>query len=244
MATLFVGLPALGAESFHEGFDGTLTSFGVAVKNNPYIEIVKSDGIAGTSAAKVSYVGFERGSKRVVFNYRLRQPSLVYHLSFSVKFCNGFDFRKGGKLHGLGSKNPVTGGAEVGPLGWSARLMFTRKGGLMTYLYHQDMHGRFGDHVVAKDFRFEPGRYYKLDSYLLLNDPHDASNGSFKVFVDDVMMIDHSNVRFRRLAGEEGEIATVMFSTFHGGSSPDWAPRTATGDYKVDCAFFDQFSLQ
>lgn len=47
------------------------------------------------------------------------------------------------------------------------------------------------------------------------------------------------------LADREGgsQIQRLLFSTFHGGSSPDWAPRHSDGRYKTDCAYFDNIEL-
>jgi hypothetical protein len=191
---------------------------------------------------EVTYDGYERGSRRVVISPFIK-PALQYSLSFWVQFCDGFDFARGGKLHGLGPANPVAGGNTITPEGWSARLMFRGDGGLQTYIYHQNMAGRFGDTQRAEGFVFEPGRYYQVRMQVVLNTPASASNGSVTVWVDDQRLIEHTELRFRDRESESSQIQRFLFSTFHGGSSPEWAPRNSDGSYKTDCAYFDTIAL-
>lgn len=228
---------------FNESFDGqTLTYFGAAVLDQNNVSFVSGKGVNGSNAIKVAYRGNSEGSERVIVNYQLPR-SLQYTLHFDVNFCAGFDFRKGGKLHGLGPANPVAGGNKVSSQRWSARSMFRRQGGLQSYIYSQNMAGKYGDAVIAKDFQFEPGRYYALTYQVVLNNPVSASNGSMRIFVDGAPVIYHSNIKFRSTESLDSQISTLMFNTFHGGHTADWAPRNANGSYKVDCAYFDNFAV-
>lgn len=224
-----------------ENFDRLLpTAFGKAVLEHRHTELVDEKGVGNSQAVRVLYHGYERGSRRVVVSSPLPAAENV-RLSFSVKFCPDFDFARGGKLHGLGSSRPVTGGNAVSDDRWSARLMWRREGGLMTYVYHQDMKGRFGDTQTAGDFRFIPGQYHRVDLTLQLNSQPAVADGVMTVAVDGAQLIQHTNLRFRSTDASRGLIQSMLFSTFHGGSSPNWAPRTPDGDFKQDCAYFDDF---
>jgi len=236
-------VPATSAASvLNESFDGpAMTGFGAAVLNDKNVSLAHGKGVNGSNAIKVNYRGNSKGSERVIVNYKLPR-SLQYTLNFDVNFCPGFDFRKGGKLHGLGPANPVAGGNKVSPLRWSARSMFRRKGGLQSYIYSQNMAGKYGDAVIAKNFRFEPGRYYALSLQVVLNNPATASNGYMRIFVDGTPIVYHRNIRFRATRSRHSHISTLMFNTFHGGHTADWAPRNANGSYAVDCAYFDNFA--
>jgi hypothetical protein len=226
----------------NESFDErTMTGFGAAVLTDGNVSLASGKGVNGSNAIKVNYRGNSRGSERVIVDYKLPR-SLQYTLSFDVNFCSGFDFRKGGKLHGLGPVNPVTGGREVSPPRWSARGMFRPQGGLQSYIYSQNKKGKYGEVVIAKNFRFEPGRYYALTYQVVLNNPASASNGFMRIFVDGAPVIYHGNIQFRSTESADSQISTLMFNTFHGGHGPDWAPRNANGSYKVDCAYFDNFA--
>ncbi len=228
--------------ALYETFDGnSLSGFGKAVLANKNVYLAKGKGVNGSNAIKVNYRGNRRGSERVVVRYPI-PPSLYYTLNFDVNFCEGFDFRKGGKLHGLGPARPVAGGKKVSPVRWSARAMFRRQGGLQSYIYSQNMKGQYGDVVIARDFRFTPGRYYAITYQVMLNNPASASNGYMHIFVDGVPVIQHNHIQFRNTDSLESQISTVMFNTFHGGHTAAWAPRNANGSYAVDCAYYDNFS--
>lgn len=234
---------AFAGSVLNESFDGkTMTGFGTAIIDDDNVYLVSGKGVNGSNAIKVNYRGNSKGSERVIVNYKLPR-SLQYTLNFDVNFCAGFDFRKGGKLHGLGSANPVAGGKEVSPPRWSARSMFRRQGGLQSYIYSQNMKGKYGDVVIAKNFRFQPGRYYALTLQVVLNNPVAASNGYMRIFVDGTPVIYHGNIKFRSTESLDSQISTLMFNTFHGGHAADWAPRNANGSYKVDCAYFDNFAV-
>ncbi|HEY4541012.1 MAG TPA: hypothetical protein VIG66_01400 [Noviherbaspirillum sp.] len=225
-----------------ESFDGiTMTGFAKALLGDKDVLLANAKGVNGSNAIKVLYRGNDEGSERVIVNYTLPR-ALQYTLSFDVNFCSGFDFGKGGKMHGLGPANPVAGGNAVSAPRWSARSMFRREGGLQSYIYSQNMAGQYGDVVIAKDFTFHPGRYYAVTFQVVLNQPASASNGSMRIFVDGAPVIYHDNIRFRATDSLDSQISTLMFNTFHGGHSPDWAPRNADGSYAVDCAYFDNFA--
>lgn len=228
---------------FEENFDDSpLSPQGETIIEHNLVQLMEGEGRDGSQALRVSYEGYERGSRRVVKSPRI-PPADSYELAFWVRFCDGFDFARGGKLHGLGPANWITGGDEITPEGWSARLMFRRDGGLQTYVYHQDMEGRFGDRERASDFIFQPGRYHHVVMQVALNEPAEAANGSLDVWVDDELVIEHNGLRFRDRITSDSAIQRLLFSTFHGGSNPEWAPRNDDGSYKRDCAFFDDITL-
>lgn len=233
----------LSSDQQVETFDGSqLSSFGQAIIQHPLTHLVEDAGVEDSKAVRVDYQGYERGSKRVVVSPAI-EPRTSYTLSYWVRFCKGFDFARGGKLHGLGPAKPVAGGKAITADGWSARLMFRGDGGLQTYVYHQDMKGVYGDTKVASGFKFEPDRYYNVVMQVTLNQPAEKANGLVKVWVDDKLLIEHEHLRFRDRVNSESHIQRLMFNTFHGGSDPSWAPRDADGGYKTDCAFFDNIKL-
>ncbi|MFC4206880.1 polysaccharide lyase [Vreelandella malpeensis] len=78
---------------------------------------------------------------------------------------------------------------------------------------------------------------------VFLNDPASESNGSMVVWVDDELVIEHESLRFRNRITPASYIQRFLFNTFHGGSSPEWAPRSKDGSYKTDCAYFDDIKL-
>lgn len=229
------------SEVFVETFDGKLSQFGQILSKKRYAALVEHQGQQGSKAMKVTYQGFEQGSYRVYAAANLPKPALQYKMSFAVKFCDNFDFVLGGKLHGLGPENPITGGDPITDEGWSARLMFGPQGSLRTYVYHQDMKGKFGDIKVAQDFRFIPGIYHQIEMLVSLNTAPQLADGKVVVSVDGAELIYHDKLRFRAKDTTASLINKMIFITFHGGATPDWAPRTEDGSYNAECAYFDNF---
>lgn len=228
-------------EVFVENFDAKLSKFGQLLANKRYAALVKNEGLYGSNAIKATYQGFEQGSHRVYAAANLPEAARQYQMSFAVKFCDNFDFVKGGKLHGLGPESPVTGGAPITAEGWSARLMFGPEGRLKTYVYHQDMKGKFGDSKVAQNFRFIPGIYHQVKMLVSLNTDVHVADGKVVVSVDGAEVIYHDKIRFRGKDTAASLIHKMLFITFHGGASPEWAPKSENGSYKAECAYFDNF---
>ena len=71
------------------------------------LKIVKRAGVNRSAALRATYEPYERGSRRMVRRLAL-PPSLEYTLQFDVRFSRNFDFRRGGKLHGLGPDRAIT----------------------------------------------------------------------------------------------------------------------------------------
>jgi hypothetical protein len=224
-----------------ENFEGTATGFGKAVIAHKNVDLVSGQGVGGTKAIKVNYVGNNQGSERVLVGYKLPK-SKVYTLNFDVKFCSGFDFAKGGKLHGLGPANPVAGGNSVPSNRWSGRGMFNGDGASQSYVYSQNMRGSYGDVVRAKSFKFQAGKYYAVSYQVGVNDPVSNSNGFMRIYIDGVQVVNHTGIKFRGTSSDDTLVQTLMFNTFHGGNDSSWAPRTASGGYKTDCAYYDNFA--
>ncbi len=227
-------------ENFERGGRGS--DFMNDLVRNPFLEIARGEGVNGGDALLARYEGFDRGSQRIGARYPLKNAADEVTLCFDVHFKDDFDFVRGGKLHGLAPARAITGGNPTTPEGYSARLMFGREGSLRTYIYHQDQTGRFGEGVTAADFRFERGKYYAISMHVKLNDPPAEANGWVHVYVNGEHLIEHRDLRFRDRDGRNTLISQFYFSTFHGGSNPDWAPRNPDGSYATVHALFDNFA--
>jgi hypothetical protein len=143
-------------------FDGQEEELAQKLLKHKYISLVEDAGPDGSNAIRVSYEGFDTGSKRVVVNQLLPRQLPEATLSYRVRFADDFQFVFGGQLHGLGPQRSITGGDEMKPDGWSARLMWKDNGSLRTYIYHQDKPGEWGDGQMADDFYFQLGRCPRL----------------------------------------------------------------------------------
>lgn len=232
-------------EIFFEDFDGTLTSFGTTIDSNQNVTIT-ADGTQNSDGLLVDYVGYDRGSERVLVKETI--PTMAAgSLSFDVKFDANFDFVIGGKLHGLGPEHPLTGGTHVNPMrddGWSTRFQFREGGALGVYTYHQDIPGTYGQSFIVPNFTFERERWYNLEMVVIVNSSGNIADGRIDVFIDDNHRLTQENVRLRGETMDASLINTFLFSTFHGGSSPSSAPVDENGNYITVNASFDNFLVR
>jgi len=186
---------------------------------------------------RVSYPKGSLGPNEGGGQFRERlAPRDAYRLSYRLLFEKGFDFRKGGKLPGLGGGKANTGGDKPVGDGWSARYMWDNKGSLSLYLYHLDQKTDYGDRIELKAKAIS-GHWLQLEQEVTVNDPG-KENGSIRVRIDSKLALDKQGLSLR---GEvKPEVALVdqfLFSTFHGGGTKDWAPR------RDSHARFDDFVL-
>jgi N-sulfoglucosamine sulfohydrolase len=201
-------------------------------------------GVGGSIGLRAEYTGYDRGSERIVRHLFLPEPALEYSLNYDVRFDRDFQFVKGGKLLGLGPAKHVTGGRPVVPGGWSARVTFKEGGAARLYTYHQDQPGQYGDRLpIQNPFYFEKDRYYAVSLHVRVNDSPETANGFSRLYVDGELAEQHEGLRFRGEDSEASLINKFMFSSFHGGHMPEWAPRDADGNYTTVYAYFDNISV-
>jgi len=219
-----------------------LSSFAqvLLAKNN--IELSQGNGPDGSNAIRVSYVGYKRGSKRAIVHYPLNILSEEAILSFDVLFDDDFQWVLGGKLHGLGPQNIISGGKKRQPDGWSARVLFKKNGECATYIYDQVSKRKYGIKKKSNIPAFKKGQWHHVRFYLKLNDPN-YSNGYARIIIDNKLVVNHENLVLRSIGGDETLIQTFMFSTFHGGHKPKWSPVDNNGEYTTVYAYFDNFKI-
>lgn len=221
-----------------------LTPFAQAVLEHRNTRLTDG-GVGGTKGLEVAYVGYEKGSERVL----RKEPVETMRgasLSFYVRLHDNFQFVKGGKLHGLGPTHPLTGGLHVYPMrddGWSARFQFRPGGELGVYTYYQDQPGNYGHSFVVPEFNFEKEREYKLDLRVWANSKGDLVDGKIEVWIDNERRLVKKGLRLRGDDTEASLINTFLFSTFHGGADPTNAPKDENGDYVTVHATFDNFRV-
>ena len=213
------------------------------LQQHDLLKTVDDEGVDGGKALKATYVGYERGSKRIVKSFKLPRQMDEATLVFDVKFDQGFQFVKSGKLNGLGPDNRITGGKPMKPEGWSARAVWQPKG-LHSYVYCQNKQGKYGQGPERKArFQFKTERYYAVSIYVKLNDPVDKANGIVRVYVNGKGVAEDKGIQFRSVEGDHTRITHLMFSTFHGGQSPGYAPKDKAGNYIDVHAFFDNLAV-
>lgn len=227
-----------------EDFETARGPIYAALIQNPRLSIAEGSGTGGGRALRATYVGGAMGSARILRNIPLPEAGTEYTLNYDVKFPAGFPFVRGGKMHGLGPSGPVTGGNPIRPDGWSARVMWRKRGRIETYTYHQDQKGQYGESgEVAQQFYFTTGAYHAVSLHVRVNDPVEQANGFVRLYVDGRLVEARRNIRFRAVDDDATRITQFLFSTFHGGNDPSWAPRTPAGRYETVSAFFDNIAI-
>jgi hypothetical protein len=228
---------------FSEDFDASIQSgFLEQALKHEAISLAENAGPDGSNAIRVAYVGFERGSKRVVSKYPLTTPVKQATLSYDVCFEQDFRFVLSGKLHGLGPRVPVTGGRPRSPEKWSARVNFKKDGHCATYLYDQTLDKTYGIGETSANPVFKKGEWHRVALELTLNDPG-KSNGSARILIDGRQAVLSEGICFRGIGGQDTDIQLFLFSTFHGGSSPKYTPVDEEGKPTTVHALFDNFRV-
>lgn len=154
------------------------------------------------------------------------------YLRYYVKFEEGFDFVKGGKLPGLmgggDSWNRSGGNQPDGTNGWTLRFMWRTGGRIVVYAYvPKSKNGKYGSETWGQDLDCdviaEPGKWHCIEQYVNIGTPN-KDDGKLKVWIDGIERLDLSDICFWNEENNHGRIGGIYFSTFHGGNTRDWAP--------------------
>lgn len=205
---------------------------GAVLKPPRGTEIVAGAGNDG-SGLRAVYKPTSRGSGRLTDRIPFQKSSTA-RLEFDVIFEDGWEFVKGGKLHGLGGGTTTSGCEPPSKDGWSARFMWRSQGELVVYVYDQDRKERCGDDY-STGFYLPTKRFVHLSMHIKTNSNPNLADGRIEVLVDGHHCKSISGLR---LTGRKDiAIDTFMFSTFFGGADRSWAPS------KPVSAVFDNFLI-
>lgn len=219
---------ATGDRVFIENFDNDRigSAFAGSFTNaREYTQVVSScvksrEGRCLRAVYEPSSVGSPRLSGRREF-----AGGTEYTLRFDVRFHSRFDFKRGGKLHGLGPKNPTTGCKPQVADGWSVRVMWREDGEAELYIYDQDRTAAgqaCGFSYRSNEPVFFPGRWQAVSLYVKTNTVG-RSNGEAALYVDGERVARKTGLELR---GQSRDTAMTqfMFSTFFGGNNTSWSP--------------------
>lgn len=156
-------------------------------------------------------------------------------LSYQVRFQEGFQFVKGGKLPGLAGGAANSGGHKPnGGDGWSARIMWRGNGRVVQYVYHPLQGGAYGQDFPWAGQRLTPGLWHTLQTYIELNTPGQR-DGVLRSWLDGALVLDRNDMMYRTVPTLK--LDKLFFSSFFGGNDQSWAP---TAGMTVD---FDDFVI-
>lgn len=139
---------------------------------------------------------------------------------------NDFDWAYGGKLPGLGgtsqtqSPTGCTTNEDQIRNGFSARLMWHRRGELVVYTYLPDRDtDKCGVSTIFLE-NAQPNRWYTLRQHIKLNTPGQR-NGLMEMFVDGRLALRETNVFYRETGKGAVKLNNILFHTYRGGSDSD-----------------------
>ena len=130
---------------------------------------------------------------------------------------------KGGKLPGIGGGTANSNGKTPNERdGWSVRMMWTKDGNLIQYVYHPDQPSRFGDLIPLDIQPLSLGKWHTVQTRVTLNQAG-KKNGLIKTWIDGKVVLNRHQMRFR--TGNDLKINRLLFASFYGGQGWQWAPR-------------------
>jgi hypothetical protein len=164
---------------------------------------------------------------------RLPGPADVVDLTYQVRFPEGFDFVKGGKLPGLyGGAGNAGGDIPDGSDGFSTRYMWRADGAGEVYAYLPSS-AEHGTSLGRGCWSFPQGTWTTIRQRVQLNSTG-QSDGRISVWQDDRLVLDRGGLQFR--TDDALRVDGLFFSTFFGGGDSSWASPV---DQHVDFAEFD-----
>jgi hypothetical protein len=202
--------------------------------------IIASDDPRFTRVLRVFYPANSASSRSAVRDGTIEGGAQMYlkladgpadrlHLRYYVRFPEGFDFVKGGKLPGLygGTAN---NGQRIpdGTNGFSTRYMWRRDGEAEVYAYLPTSE-EHGTSLGRGSWKWTPGTWTCVEQEVRLNTPGRA-DGSVTVWLDGEEAERSTGLTFRTVSSLR--IEGVFFSTFFGGGDASWAsPKDQYADF-------------
>ena len=190
------------------------------------------------------------------WHWRPTEPRQEMFFSYWVLFPDSFEFRDGGKLHGLvGGKGNTGGNRSTGRDGWSCRVHWGAGDQIKLYVYHKDQSRKWGDtfyftddpqiHIVSPDkpvkqtekhIHVERGVWHHIQMRVRVNDVG-VRNGLAQAWYDGRLVTDIRGFEFRNAECRDDQLLVkgVYFSTFFGGRGEGYKP------VRDETVYFDDF---
>lgn len=151
------------------------------------------------------------------------------YLRYYVRFPEGFDFVKGGKMPGLYGGR-VNDGRKIpdGTNGFSTRYMWRTGGAGEVYAYLPTSIAH-GTSLGRGDWTWPTGVWIEVEQHVRLNSPGET-DGRVQVWLNGILVFEQTGLTFRTVPTLQ--IEGLFFSTFFGGGDASWAtPRDQYADF-------------
>ncbi|KAI8342978.1 hypothetical protein BC941DRAFT_447826 [Chlamydoabsidia padenii] len=172
-------------------------------------------------------------------------------LRYDMAVDAAFDWVQGGKLPGIYGGKPsegCSGGRQAdGQNCFSIRLMWRENGFGEAYLYvpTNEMlcketpevmcNKRYGVSLFRGRIKFPRERWTRIEIATQINDPPSQSNGVLQIWQDNQLVMNMNGLQFRTTNAVA--ISSLMFSTFFGGSTAEYATPHDTYSYFKNIQF-------
>ncbi|MCU4675544.1 hypothetical protein N7931_07830 [Catenovulum sp. 2E275] len=180
---------------------------------------------------------FENKDKDILWFSRqdTRQSIRSACFEYALRFSNSWEPDSEGKMPGFSGRyydKEYRGGwggrSSDGTNGWSARGLFEPVIGenneysgripVGTYLYHTDMGGKWGQHIVWNNFglgMLEKNRWYKVKQCLKMNQAGQA-NGVIQAWINNQLAYYQNNINFTN--NPQINIESIWMNIYYGGN--------------------------
>lgn len=203
------------------------------VSTTPYASDDSSIVDVGGTAGRVYRLTLEAGTIRsnpsgnngVVSVVPLPREVNNACIRYRIRFQDGFDWSKGGKLPGLSgvadgvSPSLPAGGGNPGSKGWSGRIMWGPSGSMESYMYYPTQPEYYGQ-GFGWARRLDDGRFHTIRQCYIMNTVG-KRNGVLRAWLDGTVVLNKTNFVYR--TKRSVHISHMMWSIFRGGSTMDWA---------------------
>jgi hypothetical protein len=215
--------------------------------NLPIVLTEDTASIVKNNGKKVLQLDFFKGKwgkrNKVSWRLNLKKGREVLYLQYKIKFEKGFDFRRGGKLPGIGGGDQPGGGRHSNK-GFSSRIMWREGGDMHQYVYYPEDGSKYGKGFWWEDlgseqmkhFKFQPGKWHTIKMKIQMNKFKWRGNGYITSWLDGRLAL-RQDVKLRMKGEGSYGADSIMFTVFFGGADRSWAPRK---DCKI---YFDEFII-
>lgn len=182
---------------------------------------------------RVTYTPNLNGSPRIVAYHPFSSKfANNISVSYDVMFEEGFEWARGGKLHGIRGGDlsiEASGCVPANPNAWSARAIWRKNAAVELYLYDQsrsDNGNQCGNSYISKPGILPINEWFKVTLEVVLN-TQNQPNGIGRLYINNKLIIEKTDVKWRGVISG-ATINHFSFSTFYGGNDPSWAPTKNT----------------
>ncbi|MBS9462897.1 hypothetical protein KIM67_10775 [Flagellimonas sp. 389] len=229
------------------GFNKSDQTYTVSMANSDFGSVGgwssgEADAYIRSNALRITLKANSKGTGSGMNSNANISDGTEYELEWKVKFNDGFEWSRGGKIGwGFVTGQGVTGcngdDARAGQ-GGSFRVMWyspdqqlgdtSGTAYFRPYAYYKGMTSNCGEDFGAKwpsSSSLQTGVWYTVKLYYKQNTSNSAANGKLKMWVNGNQVVSKSNIRWGD-STDDRKVKKLIFDVFRGGSQDYWKAST------------------